>query len=186
MTEIVVREEWPAAAGDVHRVVTAAFGQPAEADLVNRLRGRPGVFALVAMAQGEMVGHIMFSPVTVRASSMDAPVPSHPGAVGALCALGLAPMAVAPSWQRRGIGSRLVCAGLDACRARGAELVVVLGHPEYYPRFGFAPAAALGLTCTWPVPPEAFMAVELRPGAPAAPRSRGARLVEYLPEFDDV
>ena len=176
MTEIVVREEWPADAGDVHRVVAAAFGQPAEADLVSRLRGRPGVFALVAMAQGEMVGHIMFSPVTVRASSMDAPA----------CVLGLAPMAVAPSWQRRGIGSRLVRAGLDACRARGAELVVVLGHPEYYPRFGFAPAAALGLHCKWPVPAEAFMAIDLSPGAPAAPRSRGARLVEYLPEFDDV
>ena len=176
MTDIGVREEAPADAEQVRRVVAAAFERPAEADLVDRLRGKAGVFSLVAVAGPEIVGHIMFTPVTVRGTAQRV--------------LGLGPMAVAPAWQRRGIGGRLIRQGLDACRARGAEFVVVLGHPEYYPRFDFAPAAALGPACKWPVPAEAFMALDLRPaatgGAPAPPGSRDARLVEYLPEFDDV
>lgn len=144
----------PEASGDrtaVHALTTAAFGQPNEADLVDRLRERAEPYlALVAEDNGETVGHIAFTPVTA------------PGASGVM---GLAPMAVQPEHQRRGIGSALVRAGLEACRTAGATAVVVLGHPAYYPRFGFAPAHRYGLRDAYGAPPEAFMALELAPDA---------------------
>ena len=95
--------------------------------------------------------------------------------------LALAPMAVLPQWQRRGVGSRMVQDGLERAARTAFALVVVLGHPEYYPRFGFEPAAGLGLTAPWEVPPEAWMALRL----PAyRPEARG--LVTYPPAFDAV
>lgn len=156
----------------VHAVNRLAFGQPAEADLVDRLRaaGRATV-SLVAIADGDVVGHILFSPVSVE------PAPSPPPRW-----LGLAPMAVRPERQRAGIGSALVHAGLEAARAGGATAVVVLGHPEYYPRFGFAPASRAGLRCIYDSPDEAFMALELVPGGFAGHRG----LVRYAPEFDEL
>ena len=102
--------------------------------------------------RGRIVGHILFSPVTIT-GGLHIP------------AVGLAPLAVQPEQQRRGIGTALVAAGLDRCRALDIHVVVVLGHPEYYPRFGFQPAQQLGLSSEYDVPPEAFMALELTPGA---------------------
>ena len=167
---IAIRAEVDADRAAVHAVNLAAFGQPAEADLVDRLRaaGRATV-SLVATAGGEVVGHILFSPVTVE------PAPSPPPSW-----LGLAPMAVRPERQRDGIGSALVRAGLAAAGAGGATAVVVLGHPDYYPRFGFAPASRVGLRCIYDSPDEAFMALELTPGGLAGHRG----LVRYAPEFD--
>jgi putative acetyltransferase len=78
--------------------------------------------------------------------------------------MGLAPMAVLPAEQRRGVGSALVQAGLDRCRQLPCGAVVVLGHPAYYPRFGFSPASRFGVTCEYDVPDEVFMAMELEPG----------------------
>jgi len=146
----------PEARGDharVRVVNVAAFETPAEADLVDALRiqARPLV-SLVAEEYGAIAGHIMFSPVTL---------PGHP----ALALMGLAPMAVEPARQRAGIGSALVRAGLEACRRLAAGAVVVLGHPDYYPRFGFVPGVRIGLGCEYDVPAEAFMVLELRPGA---------------------
>ncbi|MEL6616594.1 MAG: N-acetyltransferase, partial [Bacteroidota bacterium] len=116
-----------------------------------RLRERAEPYlALVAEDGGEVVGHIAFTPVTVE---------------GASGVMGLAPMAVAPGRQRQGIGSALVRAGLDACREAEATAVVVLGHPDYYPRFGFAPARTFGLSDAYGAPPEAFLALEIAPGA---------------------
>jgi putative acetyltransferase len=115
-----------------------------------RATARPFV-SLVAEAEGCVAGHIAFSPVTV--DGMD-----HG-------ALGLAPMAVAPAHQRRGIGGALMRAGLAACRAAGAPFVVVLGDPAYYGRFGFVPAAHHGLRCEYDVPAGAFQVQALRPGA---------------------
>jgi putative acetyltransferase len=89
---------------------------------------------------------------------------------------------VRPEHQLAGVGKRLVRAGLDECRRAGYSAVVVLGHPEYYPRFGFVPAHTFGLTCEFPSPPEAFMAVELLPGALTGIRG----LVRYLSEFSDA
>lgn len=146
-----IRPETPADRDAVYVLNTAAFGQPDEADLVDRLRQRADPYlALVAEADGEIVGHIAFTPVTVE---------------GAEGVVGLAPMAVAPDWQREGIGSVLVREGLRVCAEAGVTAVVVLGHPAYYPRFGFVPAHTVGLRDDYGAPPEAFMALELVPGA---------------------
>ena len=151
---MTVRPEAPADAPAIRHVHEAAFGRPDEADVVDRLRDRaPGYLGLVAVDDGRVVGHVAFSRVT-----LDPPRPDR-------ALRGLAPMAVLPDRQRGGVGSRLVRDGLDACRADGAAAVVVLGHPTYYPRFGFAPAHQFGLACEYDVPPEAFMAVELADGA---------------------
>lgn len=169
----------PEASGDVEairRLHDAAFGQPEEGEIVDRLRaalagGDAGPWiSLVAEVDGEgVVGHILFTEVTIR--------PPVDGS--AATALGLAPMAVWPAFQRRGIGTRLVEAGLARARAEGHELVVVLGHPAYYPRFGFVPAADLGLEWEHEAPREAFMALELAPGAAA----RRGGVVSYRPEL---
>ena len=136
----------------VHRLHEAAFGTTAEADLVEVLREQAApVVSLVAEGDQRVVGHILFAPVTLA---------DHPE-----CRLmGLAPLAVLPSYQHRGIGSALVRAGLAACRTLGFGGVVVLGHPDYYPRFGFSPASAFGLACEFEAPDAAFMALELVPG----------------------
>jgi putative acetyltransferase len=151
----------------IRTVTSRAFGQPDEAALIDALRqeARPFI-SLVATEHDELVGHISFSPVTIGADS-------------SLDCLGLAPMAVAPEWQRRGIGWQLVRAGLDACRQHGIGVVVVLGHPEYYPRFGFAAARQKGLACEFAVPDEAFMVLELTHDAL---RDRSG-LVRYHPVF---
>jgi len=148
-----IRPEAPGDHAGVRAVNVAAFETPAEADLVDALRAqaRPLV-SLVADEAGVIVGHIMFSPVTL---------PGHP----ALALMGLAPVAVTPARQRAGIGAALVRAGLEACRRLAADAVVVLGHPDYYPRFGFAPGVRSGLGCEYDVSAEAFMVLELRPGA---------------------
>ena len=149
-----IRPEKPDDISAVRRVHEAAFGQPDEADLVDRLRDRAASYlALVAVAGGNVVGHIAFSPVTI--------VPPQPN----LRAFGLAPMAVLPSHQRSGIGSELVREGLAACRRAGADAVFVLGHSSYYPRFGFEQAAAHGIGNEYGAPPEAFMVLELTQGA---------------------
>lgn len=148
MTEIRVEE-----AQDVSQVRTLnelTFGQPAEADVVDKLRVVCGDYlALVADDEG-IVGQIVFTPAVVE----------EPGrrAVG----MGLAPLAVIPERQRQGIGSALTRRGLEILRERGCPFVIVLGHPEYYPRFGFERASAHGLTCQWEgIPDEAFMVLIL-------------------------
>jgi putative acetyltransferase len=146
----VIRDEQPADWAEVRRIHTAAFGRLAEAGLVDdlRVRARPLV-SLVADDGDGPLGHILFSPVTL-------------GSAPTLKTMGLAPLAVAPAHQGSGHGSALVRAGLG--RGRGCGAVCVLGHPGYYPRFGFAPAAGRGIRCEYEVPPEAFMLIELVPG----------------------
>ena len=148
LIRIEEEKDWAA----VHVLNVAAFETPAEANLVDALRqqARP-VVALVAKENRAVVGHIMFSPVVLS---------GHSG----LMIMGLAPMAVAPERQRKGIGSALVRAGIEQCKKLGCGAVVVLGHPEYYPRFGFTPSASFGISCEYEVPEEAFMTIELQPG----------------------
>jgi putative acetyltransferase len=176
---IIVRAESEADVAAVRQVNELAFGGPQEASLVDALRAaaHPHV-SLVAVEDGEVVGHIFFSPVSIEP---DEPVSTKDAAAGA-AAMGLAPMAVLPQHQNRGIGSQLVREGLQACLSLGCEVVVVLGHPEYYPRFGFVPASRAGLRCEYDVPDEVFMATELSPGALEGMRG----LVKYHPEFGKV
>ena len=158
-----IRGEGPGDAAAVRRVNQAAFAGPDEADIVDALRAAGAVtLSLVAEEDGEIIDHILFSPVTV--DRVDASV------------VGLAPMAVAPSRQRAGVGSALVHDALDRLAAAGHAAVVVVGHPAYYPRFGFKPAADFGLR--WEQGhDESFFALELRFGALA----RGG-VVRYRPE----
>lgn len=132
----------------------AAFDTETEAKLVDALRdaGAHRV-SLVATFNDEIAGHILFTPVTFENGADEGDL------------IGLAPMAVLPEQQRRGIGSQLVRAGIETCREAGYKAVVVLGHAGYYPRFGFQPASAFGIQCAYDVPDEAFMALELVPGA---------------------
>lgn len=165
-----IRPEQPADRPAIHALNASAFDTAAEADLVDALRERAHpIVSLVADDDGEVVGHILFSPVSLS---------GFPGAR----IMGLAPMAVTPDKQRSGIGSALVRAGLEQCRRLGFGAVVVLGHPDYYPRFGFRPASEFDIECEYDVPEGVFMALELEPGYL---RSRSG-MIQYHDAFADV
>jgi putative acetyltransferase len=164
---VAVRLEEPRDVDGVRIVHERAFDGPVEAAIVDALRGSPEAVSLVAAAGDRIVGHILFSPVRIDGARLETVV------------FGLGPVAVLPELQRQGIGSQLVRAGLDLCRSLGHDAVVVVGHPEYYPRFGFAPADTRGLRYEHTVPREAFMVLELRTGS--LPLSGG--VVRYRPEF---
>jgi len=167
----VIRAERPADHAAIRRVNTLAFGRPHEGALVDGLRRAAEPYiSLVAKVDGQVVGHIFFSPVTIESAE------------GECAAFGLGPLAVLPEYQRQGIGSQLVQQGLEACARIGQTVVVVLGHPQFYPRFGFVPAHTRELHCEYAVPDEDFMVVELVPGALQGRTGR----VKYLPEFAQV
>jgi putative acetyltransferase len=172
-----IRPERPkdhAAIGDVTQL---AFGQGHEARLVAALRGLPGfdpLLSLVAIASEEVVGHILFTPVSIVREDA-APVAGW----------ALAPLAVRPSHQRTGIGAQLVRAGLAVCRRKPARLVIVVGHPGYYPRFGFQPARAFGLEVPFAVRDESFMVCDLAQDA-ASQRDSWRGMVQYPAPFFDV
>lgn len=154
----------------VHALNLAAFETPAEANLVEalRLQADPCV-SLVAEDAGEIIGHILFSPATLSADQD-------------LFVMGLGPMAVSPGRQREGVGSALLRAGLERCRQLGCQAVFVLGHPRYYPRFGFVPASRFDIVSVYDVPDDVFMALELEPGALAGK----AGTMHYHHAFDGL
>lgn len=153
-----------------HTVNVSAFGRPAEADLVDALRDQvQPIVSLVAEDNGALVGHIMFTPVCLAGHS-------------ALKIMGLAPLAVAPEHQRKGVGSALVRAGLDQCTLLGFGAVVVLGDPEYYHRFGFSSSAHFGIRCDYDVAESAFMVVELQAGFLCG----ASGTIKYHTAFSDV
>lgn len=160
-----VREERSDDLKAIREINRGAFGRDDEARLVDALRAEGAVIvSLVAEEDGRVVGHILFSmlPITTEA--------------GTLSAAALAPMAVRPDLQRRGIGSALVWRGIEACGERGLSAVVVLGHPGYHPRFGFSPVA--GRLRDPFSAGDAFMALELVPDALTVPGT-----VRYAPAF---
>ena len=168
---VAIRPETIEDAAQVRHVNELAFAQPAEADLVEKLRQASlDALSLVAV-DDDVVGHILFTPVVVESVGRR------------VLGMGLAPMAVLPHRQRQGIGSQLVRRGLDILRERGCPFVVVVGHPEYYPRFGFEPASTHGLASQWEgMPDAAFMALVL--DAPAMAGVSG--VAKYREEFDEV
>ena len=153
----------------VQHVNELAFGSPLEARIVARVRKDASpVLSLVADDDG-IVGHILFSPVSrVQPDSR--------------IIMALGPMAVLPARQRQGIGSALVIAGLDACRRAGVGGVVLIGHPEFYPRFGFRPASEFGLTSEFEVPDAAFMALELTEHS----LRTGTGMIRFHPAFSEA
>ena len=160
------QRDWAA----VRAVNVSAFETPTEANLVDALREQAQpLVSLIAEDNGVIVGHIMFSPVSL-AGHLEPRI------------MGLPPMAIAPEHQRRGIGSALVRAGFERCKQLGFGAVVVLGHPAYYPRFGFSSSARFGIGCEYDVPEEVFMVAELEAGFLDGATGK----VKYHAAFGDV
>jgi len=170
--DVTIRVEMPGDQESIRRVNRAAFGQDCgEAELVDKLRSTGALtLSMVAVSGRDVVGHIAFSPVTVECADKT------------VHAIGLGPMAVEPEHQRKGIGSRLVETGLAAVRDAGHEIVAVIGHPEFYPRFGFTQAVNHDIRWEHNVPDEAFMVTELRPGA----LQDVSGMLRFGPEFDEL
>jgi HAD superfamily hydrolase (TIGR01509 family) len=154
----------------IRRVEEAAFDRPAEADLVDLARRRgKSTLSMVAESDGDILAHVLFTPVRFD--------PAQPGRRG----LGLGPIAVRPDMQRKGIGSRLMRAGLEAARRTGAGFVVLLGDPGYYARFGFKPSRAFGLTSDYGDGYE-FQVLPLRSDLLEGSGGR----IRYIPEFEEA
>jgi len=167
---IEIRDEAPQDFPAIRNLNVLAFGNLAEALLVDKLRAaNKAAISRVAILDGRVVGHILFSPITVER----APARLH--------GLGLAPMSVLPEFQNQGIGSSLVRDGLEMCRQRGYDLVVVLGHLRFYPRFGFSTAKDYGLDNEYNAS-DAFMVMELQVGV----LGKISGLVKYAPEFREA
>jgi len=149
---VIVRAETEADRAAVYEVVRQSFEQDDESRLVDALRDEGYArVSLVAVDDDRVVGHILFSAIEIVSPAANTP------------ALALAPMAVVPERQRQGIGSRLIGEGLEACRAAGHAIVLVLGHRDYYPRFGFSRDLARPLESEYQG--DSFMAIELVPDA---------------------
>ena len=163
-----IREARPEDDPAIRRVHEEAFGRVDEADLVDALRAHGRVaLSMVACEHQRVIGHLLLSTASIEDKNTETPC------------LALAPMGVLPSAQRRGVGTNLVQSALQWCRTHGHSIVVVLGHPEYYPRFGFRPAAPQGIECPYDAPDEAFLVLGLVPGA----LGRVAGRMRYAPEF---
>lgn len=171
---IIIREERQEDAEPIRRVNDEAFRQPIEADVVDRIRENcRDLLSLVAVRNGEVVGHILFSPASIE----------EEGGPQKVTGMGLAPMAVLPRCQGQGIGSLLLHNGIKMLRERGCPFIIVLGYPEYYPRFGFERASRYGIHSQWPeVPDEAFMILILNKTAMVG----ATGVASYRQEFDEA
>jgi putative acetyltransferase len=142
----IIRREQPRDIPEIRRVIVRAFGREQEASVVGKLRKNcNSILSLVAFADGKVVGHILFSPAVIE------------GKHGKLVGTGLAPLAVLPEYQRKGIGTQLMQTAIARIKEGGCPYIIVIGHPEYYPRFGFESAGRFGININGNVPDEAFM-----------------------------
>ena len=148
---VTIREEKSKDIPHVQKVIEKAFKRDAEAKLADLLRiSCPGILSLVVEDDGKIIGHLMFTPVPIKGEEKD------------IVGMGLAPMSVIPERQRQGIGSQLIATGLEMLREKGCPFVIVLGHPDYYPRFGFQPASRFNISSQWDnTPDNAFMVLIL-------------------------
>jgi putative acetyltransferase len=165
---IEIREEGPDDVAAVRALNRRAFGQDLEGDIVDALRSNgASVLSLVATRNGQVVGHILYSPVSVG---------------GDVTGAALGPMSVLPEHQRQGIGSQLVETGNRRLKEAGCPFILLVGHPDFYPRFGFTPASSRGIVCEWEVPDDVFLLLVLDEA-----RMQGVSgLARYRPEFSSV
>lgn len=168
---VAIREEEPPDIPAIRTINELAFGQQQEADIVEALRRScDDLVSLVAALDGRPVGHILFSPVEIESPQ------------GQITGYGLGPLAVLPKYQRRGIGSQLVQSGLKVVKGLANPFVIVLGHPDYYPRFGFERASTHAIQSQWAeVPDEAFMVLVLDETAMQGLTG----IARYRSEFDE-
>ncbi len=165
---IEIREECPDDIAAVRDLNRRAFEQDQESNIVDALRGNgAALLSLVATMDNRVVGHIMYSPLSID---------------GKLEGAALGPMAVLPEHQRQGIGSKLVEAGNRKLKEAGCSFIIVVGHADYYPRFGFRPASEHGIKCQWDVPDEVFMLLVLD----QAKMKGVSGLATYRHEFSSV
>ncbi len=174
---ISIRIEEPGDVETIRELHLKAFGRPDEGRIVDAVRRRTEpTFSLVAVdrtaesggqTRSRVIGHVLFSPVQIES----------PGRM--VAAIGLGPMVVHPDYQRKGVGTRLVQEGLETCKEAEYTIAVVLGHPTYYPRFGFGLASTRGIHWEHEMPGDPFMVMELRPGALTGVTGTA----RYLPEF---
>jgi len=166
-----IREEQPSDIEKIWEVNSEAFETEAEANLINALRSSGCTYiSLVAETENNIVGHILFTPVELS------------GDDNKLKIMGLAPMAVFSQYQNKGIGSKLVETGLELCKSKGYDAVVVLGHPDYYPKFGFVPSVKYNIKSEYDVPDNVFMALELVPES----LKTHAGVIKYHEAFNSV
>jgi putative acetyltransferase len=168
---ITFRQEEPGDRLAIRHVNERGFGGREEADLVDALRQANAiVLSMVALDDKDIVSHILFTEVVITQADSQ------------FTALGLGPMAVLPSLQRKGIGTQLLKIALDKCRRLDYDFVVVLGHPEFYSKFGFSPAKPYGFSCEFDAPDEAFMVLELQENTLAG----RSGIVHYRDEFQNA
>jgi putative acetyltransferase len=173
--DYIIRQENPGDYSGIREINLMAFDTGEnEARLVELIRESeqfvPELSLVAVKDDGEVIGHILFSIIHLVTKQ------------GTVPTLGLAPMAVRPDYQNSGIGSDLVSEGLRTCKALGYYHIFVLGHPNFYPRFGFSPASQFGIDSPFPVPDEVFMALELKNGSLSGLQGK----IEYPPAFNAV
>jgi putative acetyltransferase len=169
---IKIRPEKEIDREDIYKVNELAFGRDVESRLVDSLRNSESYvegLSLVAEHVGEIIGHIMFTRISTD--------PENEKFVG----VSLAPIAVLPDCQKKGIGSKLIREGIKACKSKSFKAIIVIGHPEYYPKFGFTQAREKGLESSIPVPDEAFKVLELVTGSLEGTEGK----IIFASEFDE-
>ena len=170
---ITIRSESPNDYSQISDVIYSAFEQKNEVRLVKTLRASPDFIrelSLVAILNNLIIGHILFCKIIIKSEKAEFP------------ALALAPLAVKPEFQNQGIGSKLVEKGLEECKRLNHKIVIVLGHPKFYPKFGFKPAHDFNIVAPFDVPDESFLILELTSSA----LNGVSGIVEYPPAFDEA